>query len=103
MRHDSGARQLRLIVTGPLSGRDVTFLRGVVDDREAGAIRNCPAALRNPTSEKVSGGLIRLALRGSGPADATAPQIADQVLASGWVEVANAYPMERTFEGLPRA
>lgn len=87
-------------VAGPLSDPDVKLLREVLDDPNA-SVRNLPTSPRKPTAEKLSGGKLRLTIRSTGPGDATATEIADQVLAPGWSETASRYPGERVFVGQP--
>lgn len=89
-------------MAGRLSDSDVRVLRGVLDDPDASS-RSIPTALRKPVAEKVGAGRIRLRIRSGGPADAVPPEIADEVLAPGWVERPSRYPAERVFEGPPSA
>jgi hypothetical protein len=87
-------------VAGPLSDPDVKLLREVIDDPTA-SVRILPTSPRKPTAERLSDGKIRLTIRSTGPADATATDIADQVLAPGWSETPSRYPGERLFVGQP--
>ena len=87
-------------MANPLSESDAEYLRSVINDG-AGGLRQSPAALRSPTVEHLGAGRIELRLRNSGPADAIATQIADQVLGSGWSEVSTGRAMERAFRSRP--
>jgi hypothetical protein len=100
VRRGGSSRSTNDALEAPLSDPDVKLLREVVDD-PAASVRNLPTSPRKPTAEKLSGGKIRLTIRSTGPADATATEIADQVLAPGWSETRSRYPGERVFVGQP--
>jgi hypothetical protein len=87
-------------VPGPLSDSDVKLLRNVVNGSRQSST-SITTAVRTPVAENVGDGVLRLRVRGGGPADALPVQIADQVLAEGWTEIHNGYPLERVFEGRP--
>ena len=72
----------------PLTGSDLSLLRGVLDD-PVGSIRNVPSAPRSPTTERLAAGQIRLTVRSGGPVDQLPTEIADQVIPGGWIEVAS--------------
>lgn len=60
-------------------------------------------AVRTPVAAKVREGVLQLRVRSGGPADPMPEQIANQVLAMGWVELRSDYPLERVFRGRPGA
>jgi hypothetical protein len=87
-------------VPGPLSDSEVELLRNVVNGSQQSSM-SIPTAARTVVGEKVRDGVLRLKVRSGGPADAAPGQMADQVLADGWIELRSDYPHERVFEGRP--
>jgi hypothetical protein len=89
-------------MAAPLSESDAKAIRNVVTF-SVGSSMSFPTATRTPVAAKVRDGVLRLRVRGGAGTDSVPAQIADQVLVPGWAELPSAYPLERVFQGHPRA